>query len=75
MYGTDLHVIVKGLPVPVLEEAEGDALAGDAGAQPLQGLASLLPCCMPPGHTRSQLSLMQKHHSSLSCLLGVYVGL
>ncbi len=44
----DLNIIIKAFPVPLLEQAEGDALARDADPQPLQGLAPLLPCCMPP---------------------------
>ncbi len=48
--GTNLDIIIKAFPVPLLEETEGDALARDAHPQPLQGLATLLPCCMPPAH-------------------------
>ena len=47
-WSTDLHILVKTLPVPLLEEAEGDALAGDARPQAVERLASLLPGRTPP---------------------------
>ena len=44
----DLHILVKALPVPLLEEAEGDAFAHDARPQAVERLAALLPGRTPP---------------------------
>ena len=58
----DLNIIIKAFPVPLLEEAEGDALARDADPEPLQGLAPLLPCCMPPAPPSQLLQRVAGNH-------------
>ena len=55
-HGAYLHIIIKALPVPLLEEAEGDALAGDAHSEALQGLTPLLPGRIPPEPTNKPMS-------------------
>ncbi len=67
----DLNVIIKAFPVPLLEEAEGDALARDADAQPLQGLAPLLPCCMPPAQPSQFLQCSCWHPNFCNGFVGI----
>lgn len=44
-----LHVLVEGLPVPLPEEAEGDALASQAALQALLRLTPLSQQAPPVG--------------------------
>ena len=75
--GADLHILVKALPVPLLEEAEGDAFACDARPQAVERLAALLPGRTPPTSGRAVPSPSRsgrRPHNildlSLACVLG-----
>jgi len=55
----------------LLEEAEGDALARDAEPEPLQGLAPLLPCCVPPAQPSQSLQWFCWHFKFCNVLLAL----
>jgi hypothetical protein len=51
-FHTHLHVVIKRLPVPLAEEAEGDALAGQAAPQVVRRLGLLSQQAPPVGQGR-----------------------